>query len=159
MSDHDAMLALNNAHKVETGFLTPDELTSMLNTAFCWAEKGGGRDGLLISFDQDAPYESPNFLWFKARYDRFVYVDRVIVAPHARGQGLARAFYLDLIEKARGAGHARIVCEINLDPPNPGSVAFHDAMGFVEMGQALLENGKTVSYRGLPIGDENQQNT
>ena len=27
---------------------------------------------LLISFDQAADYDSPNFLWFRARFDRFV---------------------------------------------------------------------------------------
>jgi len=35
---------------------------------------------LLISFDQAADYDSPNFLWFRARFDRFVDVDRVVVS-------------------------------------------------------------------------------
>jgi uncharacterized protein len=153
MSGVDHLLALNNAHKVETGFLTREELTDMLGNAFHSATEGAGKDGLLIAFDQDGAYDSPNFLWFKARFDRFVYVDRIIVAPHARGRGLARVFYQGLFEAARTAGHVRVVCEINLDPPNPGSVAFHDAMGFVEVGQAVLENGKTVSYRELLLAD------
>ena len=28
------------------------------------------------------------------------------------------------------AGHDRVVCEVNLDPPNPGSDAFHERLGF-----------------------------
>lgn len=151
MSDLDAMVALVAAHKVETGLLTRDELASMLASSF---HAITADEGLLISFDQDADYTSPNFLWFKTRFDRFVYVDRIITAPHARGRGVGRRFYEDLFERARDAGHTRVVCEINLDPPNPGSVAFHDAMGFVEVGQALLANGKTVSYRELPLGDK-----
>ena len=45
--------------------------------------------GFLIAFDQNADYRSPNFLWFKARLPRFVYVDRVAVAEAERG-GAAR---------------------------------------------------------------------
>jgi uncharacterized protein len=141
-----AILALNAAHEVETSPLDYAALVEMLDSAFHSATEAAGRDGFLIAFDQDAPYESPNFLWFKARYDRFVYVDRIIVAEHARGRGLARALYEGLFDRARAAGHERIVCEVNLDPPNPGSVAFHAALGFAEVGQAVLGNKKRVSY-------------
>ncbi len=52
-----------------------------------------------------------------------------------------------LINMARADGHTKIVCEVNLDPPNPGSDAFHDQMGFVEVGRAhLKEREKTVRY-------------
>jgi uncharacterized protein len=147
MSGLDDILALNAAYEVETGPLCRVALTEMLGEAFHSATEAAGRDGFLIAFDQDAAYDSTNFLWFKARYDRFVYVDRIIIATHARGRGLARTFYEGLFDHARAAGHSRIVCEINLDPPNPGSVAFHRALGFVAIGQATLGNGKTVSYQ------------
>jgi uncharacterized protein len=147
MSEIDHILSLNAAHEVETSPLDHSALGAMLETAFHSATEGAGRDGFLIAFNQDAPYSSQNFLWFKARYDRFVYVDRVIVAPHARGQGLARRFYEGLFDRARAAGHHRIVCEINLEPPNPGSFAFHASMGFAEVGQAEVGRGKVVSYQ------------
>lgn len=52
-----------------------------------------------------------------------------------------------LIDKAKQAGLKRIVCEVNLSPPNPKSDAFHQRMGFVEVGQAVLEDrNKTVRY-------------
>ncbi len=66
----------------------------------------GAADALLLAFDQDAAYDNPNFAWFKARTSRFVYVDRIVVAPAARGRGLAKALYLDLFRRARG--HARL---------------------------------------------------
>jgi uncharacterized protein len=147
MSGIDAILALNAAHEVETGPLDRATLTEMLSEAFHSATEAAGSDGFLIAFDQDAGYDSVNFLWFQTRYNRFVYVDRIIVAAHARGRGLARTFYDGLFGKARAAGHSRVVCEVNLDPPNPGSLAFHDALGFTEVGQATLPNGKTVSYQ------------
>ena len=39
-----------------------------------------------------------------------------------------------------------ICCEINLEPPNPGSVAFHKKLGFKMIDQAALGNSKTVGY-------------
>jgi len=90
---------------------------------------------------------SPNFLWFGARYPRFVYVDRIVVASSARGRGCARRLYRDLFQHAAEAGHERVVCEVNSNPPNPASDAFHAALGFVEVGTASVYDGsRTVRY-------------
>ena len=102
--------------------------------------------GFLIAFDQDADYASPNFLWFKARSEDFVYVDRIAVSPVFRGQGTASALYRELFEAARTAGHNRIVCEVNMVPPNPASDAFHARLGFREVGRAELTASKIVRY-------------
>jgi hypothetical protein len=139
------LLSLNNDHAVETSFLTADRFAAMIARAFA-ATTIAPASSLLIAFDQHADYDSDNFLWFRARYARFVYVDRVIVAASARGGGLARVLYEDLFARARAAGHDRVVCEVNSDPPNPGSDAFHARLGFIEVGNALIGNGKTVRY-------------
>jgi predicted GNAT superfamily acetyltransferase len=107
---------------------------------------------MLIALDQDAPYASPNFRWFQARYARFVYIDRVIVAPPARGRGVARALYEDLFGAMRAAGQSLAVCEVNVAPANPASDAFHARLGFAELGRASIHGGtKTVRYLGLEI--------
>jgi len=150
-SDGEALLALNNAHAVELSWLESGKLARMASEAFV-ARRVGAADALLLAFDQDADYDSVNFLWFRGRFDRFVYVDRVVVADAARGRGLARRLYDDLFAAARAAGHARVVCEVNSDPPNPASEAFHAALGFVPVGVAQIHGGKkTVTYleRGL----------
>ncbi len=147
----DNLLALNNAHQKETGFLEKSELANMVDRAFYCDHAGNGKDALLITFDQDADYSSPNFAWFQARFDRFVYVDRIIVAKHARNRGLARHYYETLFARAAAAGHNRVTCEVNVDPPNPGSLAFHAALNFVPCGEALLHNGKTVRYLERPL--------
>jgi uncharacterized protein len=151
MGDIDTILALNALHETETSPLSREKLMQMLTEAFHSATEGGGRDGYLICFDQNADYDSVNFLWFKMRYPRFVYIDRVVVAAHARGQGIARRFYEGLFDRARAAGHTHIVCEINLMPANPGSLAFHAALGFVEVGHADLNSGKRVSYQAFML--------
>jgi uncharacterized protein len=151
MTEIDNILTLNALHEVETSPLTTDSLQKMRDGAFHWATADAGKDGYLICFDQDADYDSPNFLWFKSRYAKFIYIDRVVVAPHARGRGLARSFYNDLITKARTAGHDFIFCEINSEPPNPGSAAFHTAIGFTEVGTAKISSKKTVSYQAFHL--------
>ena len=147
MDEIDHILALSAKHEEATSALTRPLLEAMLQTAFHSATIGAGRDAYLISFDQDAAYQSENFLWFKARYPRFVYVDRIVVADHAQGKGLGHQLYRDLFEKARHSGHSRILCEINLEPANPGSLLFHARQGFSEVGSARLSNNKRVSYQ------------
>lgn len=145
-----ALLDLNNAHAVELSLLDAEGLARLVGKAFA-ARRVGLADAMLITFDQDADYDSPNFLWFQDRYERFVYVDRVVTGAAARGRGLARRLYDDLVEQARAAGHQLIVCEVNADPPNPASDAFHRAFGFEPVGEALLPNGKTVTYLAFRV--------
>ena len=128
-----AVLALNNAHAAELSWLDGDRLTFLLRQAF-HARRIGEVDGFLMAFDQGAAYDSPNYLWFRQRYRRFVYVDRVVVAPVARGRGYAGLLYADLFDRAGRTGHDIVVCEVNRDPPNPASDAFHAAQGFTEVG-------------------------
>ncbi len=145
------LLALNNAHATELSWLEPARLAELVDRAFLARSIGDG-DAFLMAFDQDADYDSPNFLWFRQRHRRFVYVDRIVVAPAARGRGHARRLYDELIDTARRAGHDRIVCEINTAPPNPASDAFHAALGFVEVGAAAIHGGaKTVRYLERPL--------
>ena len=141
-----AILALNNAHARELSWLEPERLDHLVGQAFL-VLRAGAADAFLMTFDQDAGYDSENFLWFRARYPRFVYVDRVVVADRARGRGLARRLYEALFDKARAVGHTLVTCEVNADPPTPASDAFHAALGFGEVGQAVLRGGdKTVRY-------------
>jgi hypothetical protein len=145
-ADEPAVLALNNLHAEELSWLEPKRLKHLIGQAF-YARRIGQLDAFILAFDETADYDSPNYLWFRERYPRFVYVDRIAVATHARGRGLARRIYTDLFETAWQAGHALVTCEVNLEPPNPASDAFHAALGFSEAGQAAIGGaGKTVRY-------------
>ena len=131
-AEEAAILALNNAHAAELSWLEPERLSFLLGQAF-YTRRIGNLEAFILCFDQDAGYDSPNFLWFRERYPRFVYVDRVVVAAKARGRGHARRLYEDLFDHVRRAGHAVVTCEVNADPPNPASDAFHAALGFAEV--------------------------
>jgi len=145
-----ALLALNNAHARELSWLEPARLEHLVGQSFFarrLGERGEHVDAFLLALDQNADYDSPNFLWFRERYERFVYVDRVAVASSARGRGLARLLYVELFAAAVRERHSSVVCEVNSEPPNPASDAFHAALGFSEVGRASIHNGsKTVCY-------------
>ena len=145
-ADLSRVLALNNAYAQELSWLDESGLKALLGEAF-HARRIGALDAFIVAFDESAAYRSPNYLWFRARRGRFVYVDRVVVAPHARGRGLARVLYDDLFKTARASGHDTVCCEVNAEPANPTSDAFHASFGFVEVGEARLPGGaKTVRY-------------
>jgi uncharacterized protein len=152
----EPLLALNNDHAIELSALTFAEFDKLIRESF-YSATINEADALLIALDQTSRYDHVNFLWFrvhfaKERHDKFVYVDRVVTSPAARGKGYARALYMDLFQHAKTAGHDRIVCEVNLDPPNPVSDAFHASLGFSEVGRAVIYNGaKTVRYLLRPL--------
>jgi uncharacterized protein len=149
--DEPAILALNNEHAAELSWLEPERLSFLIGEAF-YTRRIGALEAFIMTFDQDAQYDSPNFLWFRERYQRFVYVDRVVVAAQARGRGHARRLYEDLFDQVSRAGHTIVTCEVNAEPPNPASDAFHAALGFAEVGDAVIHGGKkAVRYYARQI--------
>lgn len=153
-ADEPAILSLNNEHAAELSWLEPEGLSRLLSQGF-YVRRIGSAEAFVIALDQDANYDSPNFQWFRSRYPRFVYVDRVVVAKLARGLGHARRLYDALFAEARAAGHKIITCEVNAEPPNPASDAFHASLGFVEVGDAVIHGGqKSVRYFIRNLGAE-----
>lgn len=75
------------------------------------------------------------------------------MTPARQGWGWARLLYESLFARALEQGHVHVTCEINVDPPNPRSEAFHAGLGFEAVGQAILPGArKTVRYFSHKIG-------
>lgn len=145
--DFHAVLALNEASVQFTSPLYMDELDDLVGQSAYARGIGEPLQGFLVAMDINSVYESVNFLWFRERHSNFLYVDRVVIDEAARGKGFGRALYHDLFAFAQDGGYGRICCEVNFDPPNPTSDAFHKALGFEETGRAVLNDGlKTVRY-------------
>jgi predicted GNAT superfamily acetyltransferase len=106
----------------------------------------------LLALAPGAPYDSINYRWFAARYANFLYVDRIVVSQAARGKGLASLLYEDLFHMARAHGFAQVVCEFDIDPPNPVSETLHRGFGFTQVGTQLVAGGsKLVSLQSAPV--------
>ena len=144
--DRLAVAALNNLHSVEIGLADEARMRQLIDVSVVATAIGerGDPDAFLLAFDERTPPQGPNHAWFLARGEPFLYVDRVAVHPRARRRGLAHALYDDVF--ARAAGRP-VCCEVNSEPPNPVSDAFHAALGFREVGRAFLpDRGKSVRY-------------
>ncbi len=152
--DFSAILALNAAWVHFTSPLDEAALVELHRQAAYHrvAEVAGSLVGFLLAVGPGQPYESPNYRWFAARTEDFLYIDRVVVSGEHQGRGVGRALYDDVIAWARRHGVGRLVCEVNAEPPNPVSDAFHARFGFVEVGTQWVAGGtKRVSLRELAL--------
>ena len=159
-ADADRILALNDAEVAQTSAMDHARLEALAALAcrFTVADVDGRVIAFLLAMDHAADYDNDNFRWFAARYPRFAYVDRIVVDAAAAGMGVGGRLYRDLFVHARERSLERVVCEYNLDPPNPASKAFHDRFGFVEVGQQRVAgNTKLVSLQQLILAPEAMQ--
>lgn len=109
----------------------------------------------LLALREGAAYDSPNYRWFSDRFDRFLYIDRIVVSEAWRGQGIARLLYEDLFSFARRENAGLVVCEFDVDPPNEPSCRFHERFGFEEVGtQRVGPNLKRVSLQAVSLPPE-----
>jgi hypothetical protein len=141
-ADHAAVLALNNAQTPHVNALTDEEFAWLVAHAsyFRVAEDEGGLAGFVLCVPSGTEYWSGNYKWFSERYAEFLYLDRVAVAPRARRSGVGRALYDDLHATATGRW-MRVALEVNIKPPNPVSMAFHEALGYRPVGVREYDEG------------------
>jgi uncharacterized protein len=96
--------------------------------------------GFLLALSENADYDSINYGYFRRHYPRFIYIDRIVIGAEHRGAGLGGQLYADL-QAYVGGDCAMLACEVNLQPPNPHSLAFHQRLGFEPVGEQDTEGG------------------
>lgn len=135
--DLAAVRRLNTANQPGVGPLDDDrvELFTTAAEAFWVAVDGGRLVGLFVGLLAGYDYASPNYRWFADRWDQFAYVDRIALAPGARGSGLADELYDRWEDQARRAGASVVCAEVNVVPPNPRSMAFHRRRGLLPVAE------------------------
>lgn len=151
-SDVPGILALNNAATPAVPTATVEELAALLRaSSFGFAADVDGQlVGFVIGFSPGSDYSSPNYRYFEDRGLDHLYVDRIVFAEEARGKRIGQLLYDRVAEFAVDEGLAQVTCEVNLDPPNPGSLAFHERMGFHEVGQQKTDYA-TVALLARPL--------
>ncbi|SLN62036.1 Acetyltransferase (GNAT) family protein [Roseovarius albus] len=111
------------------------------------AEKDGAVIGFVMAMKKGAPYDNGNFNWFDQRLDHFLYIDRIVISEAGRGHGVGGLLYTHVAEAAKATGSYVMAAEMDLEPPNVGSLKFHERYGFVKLGARDLESGKVVSMQ------------
>lgn len=139
--DYSDILLLNEAAVPAVSRIDEQALSALHREAeFLTVARAEGRvAGFLLVLNENADYGSVNFQYFRSHYDRFLYVDRIVVSEDSRGLGIGAAFYADLFDAAPEA--PRVTCEVNVRPPNPGSLKFHRSLGFEVVGEQDTDGG------------------
>jgi predicted GNAT superfamily acetyltransferase len=149
-TDFNAIVALNDAEVLQTSPMDRHRLRVLdrLSDYHKVSVVDGVVAAFLLAMREDAAYENENHAWFATRYRRFIYIDRIVVASRFAGRGIGRDLYEALFAHARSHCIPHVVCEYNVEPPNPASRAFHDRFGFTEIGTQWVANGsKRVSLQ------------
>lgn len=152
--DLDEVLELNEHWVPHVGTLTREALAVLVERSemaqALWQGEGDDRllAGFVVVMGPGADYASPNYRYFSDRHDRFTYVDRIAVSPGTQGAGVGRGLYESVFEHARSAGSPVVCAEVNVEPPNPESLAFHERMGFEGVGTQWTY-GDTVRVKML----------
>ncbi len=158
-TDLDALVAVNDGASPAVPITPRDGLAALvaMSTVAVVVESGGEPAGFVLGMPPDLAYESENYLYFSARARElgrsFVYVDRIVLMPALQSRGLGPRLYDAVFDEARRVGAAEVLCEVNVEPPNPGSLAFHTRLGFVEVGRQETHGGENVvALLAAPVG-------
>lgn len=140
--DFNAILALNEASVPNVNLISREELQWFVdNAAFARVANIDDRlAGFLIGLRPGTTYHSPNYRWFCDNYEDFAYIDRIAVSEWARRKGIAQTLYKLFAQSQSDA--TVLTCEVNIRPPNVGSMLFHKQFGFRQVGTQETNNGE-----------------
>ena len=155
--DVKAMWTINEQGLPGTGQVSRQELRDLLtlSTLPIGAFQEEEMLGFVICLPPRTAYGSLNYAWFNERFDSFIYVDRIAVLEAHRDKGVGTKLYDRVVaysqENVLLLIHRKITsllqiekAEVNLEPPNPGSMRFHHRFGFEEVG-TLHHKEKSVT--------------
>jgi predicted GNAT superfamily acetyltransferase len=145
--DLPTLLAMNNAAVPNVSELGEAELAELVRMAELarTVEVDGVARGFVLALRPGAAYGSANYAWFTDRYQDFLYVDRIVVTASRRDGGLGATLYDAVFRHAGEHRVARVTCEVNVAPPNPGSLRFHQRLSFTEVGTRRYDGWKQVT--------------
>jgi len=146
---------LNDAAAPAINPLTEEELAAlftMCDVRLVATDRNHRLLAFMLSMGTGQPHTSENYRWFEERGIRHQYIDRIVVSPLAKGTGIGRALYESVFERARERGASEVTCEVNVRPVNPGSIAFHERLGFRQLAEQETRGGTVrVALLGRPV--------
>ena len=108
--------------------------------------------GYLLAFSSTSDYDGEEYLSFRGAISvPFLYVAQIAIAASHRRFGAGKKLYATALRRARKDGASLVCCEVNLEPPNPESLAFHRTLGFQRFGDLRLADGYLVTLLTLRL--------
>lgn len=152
-ADLVALVAVNDAASPAVPITPAEDLADLIGQSrLALVVDDGQPAGFIVALAPGLSYASENYTWFSARSRDFLYVDRIVLASRLRGQGIGPQLYGAVEDAARADGATEITCEVNVRPPNPGSLAFHARLGFIEVGRQQTKGGANeVALLARPV--------
>lgn len=141
LSDLQSIWDINEEGLPGTGKVSQEEIKSLLDYSSL-AVGVYSHDqllGFVICLPPRTDYGSLNYAWFNQRYEKFLYVDRIAVKSDYQNQNIGSNLY-DYVKKWSKGIEVPVTAEVNIHPPNPGSMRFHIRHGFEQVG--VLQHGE-----------------
>jgi predicted GNAT superfamily acetyltransferase len=134
-ADVPALWRINEEGLPGVGKVSPDAMSRLVD--LCVFPMGAFFEGTLAGFvlclEPKTSYGSLNYAWFNDNFAEFLYVDRIAVAERFRDQNVGSRLYSRVFEEANQREWP-VAAEVNISPPNPGSMRFHHRHGFDRVG-------------------------
>ena len=148
MNDRYEVLRINAAARPAVAALDEIEAARVLglpNHHLVATNSAGTVLAYILAFDANSSYDGEEFQEFLLKTPApFVYIDQVAVHAAWRGMGIGKAFY-GALESIAELRDCHLLCaDVNTDPPNPGSMAFHKRIGFASIGSLATRDGRRV---------------
>ncbi len=103
-------------------------------------ELDGEFAGFVITMRPGSGYWSEFYRWYADRFDdQYYYLDRVVMTAATRGRGLGTQVYDGL--EAHAATYGRLALEVNVEPLNEPSLAFHLSRGYETVAEVTDDVG------------------
>ena len=142
-TDVDSIWKINQDGLPGTGKVSHEEIDALLDFSSLAVGAYFGEElaGFVICLPPKTTYGSLNYAWFNQRYNEFLYVDRIAVATQYQNQKIGTLLY-DFVKSNANEIGVPVTAEVNIEPPNPGSIRFHERHGFEQVG--VLEHDEKL---------------
>lgn len=155
-ADLGALLEIHNAAiRTSTAIWTDDEVPRGEREEWFGAQAAAGNP-ILVADDDGTVAGYATYAQWRAKVGyRHTVEDSVYVAEEYQGRGLGRALLVELVARARAAGHHVMLADI--EAGNAASVRLHESLGFAPVGR-LPEVGTKfgrwldLAILALPLG-------
>lgn len=154
LEDYEQILKLNEESVHFLSPLTAEKLAHLHKQSELLKviDVEGTVEAFVLLLREGKDYDSVNYIWFSNHYESFLYIDRVVVSLKHQHSGLGKLLYEEVFKHAESTDVPVVTAEIDIEPPNPASLKFHEKFGFKEVGKQSVAGGKKiVSLQAAPL--------